>query len=244
MAGPTLAVPGTGPTYRPPTSTKALRERVEKGENNVKRLQANRKQPTTLVHQLGNAAPMAKVADGQTLRYNATTGQYEPADIDASYASLTGSGEHDSPGDLTQDGGFTVEDTLAHGILLRSRGSAGTAALVVSDTGAVVTSGVSVATDDITLSVHNGDVEMSLSQSGSVTSYTVEVGDMNLELNSTGSGFGFSVNTPQGAIIEVHFGGVTSTLGFFGTTPVIQQGHPSTLAQVITVLENYGLVSP
>lgn len=72
------SVNGTGPTTRDPNSTKALRERIEKLENNVKRLLANRTPAPTLLHQLANAGPMSAVDDKQVPVYNKAKGTYEP----------------------------------------------------------------------------------------------------------------------------------------------------------------------
>lgn len=131
--GPSIPVPTTGRTQRSPTSTKATRARIESNETNTKRLQANRKAQPTLVHQLANAGPMSQVADGQTLVYDAATGQYVPADLPSGftpYASLTGAGETNPFGALTQDGDFQVQggtfvvnDTTGGGIHLNTTGS-------------------------------------------------------------------------------------------------------------------------
>lgn len=71
----------TAPPRRPQTSTKALRERVETGERNVSRLQANRNPQSFMMHQLTNAGPMSQVQDQQIAIYNKATGQYEPGFI-------------------------------------------------------------------------------------------------------------------------------------------------------------------
>jgi hypothetical protein len=69
----------TGPTLRANTSTKALRDRIEKQELAIKRLQANRNPQSFLVHQLTNAQPMSQVADQQFMMYDQASGQYVPS---------------------------------------------------------------------------------------------------------------------------------------------------------------------
>jgi hypothetical protein len=130
--GPSIPVPTTGRTQRAPTSTKATRSRIESGETATKRLQANRKAQPTLLHQLSNTGPMSQVADGQTLVYDAASGQYVPADLPAGftpYASLTGAGETNPFGKLTQagelevDAPFVVLDSTGGGINMETSGS-------------------------------------------------------------------------------------------------------------------------
>lgn len=107
MANATAPVRSTGNTTPSNTKVEALRKRLETLELQVKRLNANRTPPATLVHQLSNAGPMRKVADGDTLVYNEATGQYEPGST--GYASLTGAGQTATPGLLTQKGGFIID---------------------------------------------------------------------------------------------------------------------------------------
>lgn len=72
----------TGPTQRAPTSTKALRDRLEKAERSIQRLQANRNPQSFMVHQLSNAKAMSQASDAQFMKYQKSTGTYVPSYVD------------------------------------------------------------------------------------------------------------------------------------------------------------------
>lgn len=117
MAGSSVPNTATRPTTPSNTTVASLRKRLETLENQVKRINANRTPAPLLVHQLANTGPMAQVQDGQSLIYNADSGQYEPgsqtnfvlgnyllADIPANIFTIT-SGFFDDPG----FGGYYLE---------------------------------------------------------------------------------------------------------------------------------------
>jgi hypothetical protein len=107
-------VRSTGPMQKPPNSTQSVRARLESNEQNVSRIQANRKPTPLLMHELGNTGPMSQVQDGQAPVFNKASGQYEPGST-GGYASLTGTGETDPYGFLEQTGPFTVLDHTPYG---------------------------------------------------------------------------------------------------------------------------------
>jgi hypothetical protein len=104
-----------------------------------------------------------------------------PAAPSAGYDSLTGAGETATPGDLTQAGGFTVNDTAGDGIALISTGEAYMDAPVVeliSPSSAGIGSGVTIQAQ------------------ASVGAVTISAGSGGLVINITSGKIGFLGATP------------------------------------------------
>ena len=170
------------------------------------------------------------------------------------YASLTGAGETGTPGDLDQEGGFTVNEAGSTGINLNDSGTGG---INLTDTGA----------NGVNLSAPTGGVYLTASGAGGgiyLQGGDTAGGGMFLMDNSTNSIEIVEDNPSTGAIIihttsGTNSGGVKITdagtggvqvqtnasglLGFFGVTPVTQPAAPTTLPQVITLLHNLGLTA-
>jgi hypothetical protein len=144
------------------------------------------------------------------------------APIGGTYASLTGAGQTETPGALTQEGDFTIGGDLVvyadsqvlikaseHGFIQLA--NLGTGGIQVYDEGG---GGIRIVTADGGLVVSNGDP--------TITFAGVLIGD------TTGNG------------VQIGYAD-TDLLGFFDTPPVAQQPTPTTLAEVIALLRAYGL---
>ena len=92
------------------------------------------------------------------------------------YASLTGAGTSTTPGDLTQAGGFTINDTVSDGINLNSNGPGGAVSLSCIDPTAFGmslqsaggTSILDTSTSGITIEANGGAVNVVISGSSVV----------------------------------------------------------------------------
>lgn len=160
------------------------------------------------------------------------------------YASLTGTGETTTPGDLTQAGGFDVEDTTGDGITLNSymsgaigiginRGGSSGGAFTVDNNGGDPT----IFLDDtaLGLSVGSGGTTVTLSTSGlSLVSgaHSVLIQSNLITLEDNASTKIIKIGATSGSQIG---------LGFWGVVPILQPSAPTTLADVIAILTNYGL---
>ena len=131
--------------------------------------------------------------------------------VGTGYASLTGPGQTVTPGDLTQEGGLTVQCTF---------GSAGFQ--VYGDDGGTLgvdpggSPGVGIGSPALISLINSGHGAIAL-----------------------GAGLGGMTLTAAGAGIIIC--GATEQLSFFNVPVVSQQPAPSTLADVITGLQNLGL---
>lgn len=88
----------TGPTAKSPTSTAALRARLEQNERDITNLQKNRNPQSFQMHQLANTQPMSKVIDQQFPMFDKQSGQYVPSyvsvlrnDVGSSFIEIVGS---------------------------------------------------------------------------------------------------------------------------------------------------------
>jgi hypothetical protein len=149
------------------------------------------------------------------------------------YASLTGTGETTTPGDLTQDGGFTVNDSAGDGITLDSTGGTitedGDQIRLNSVDGTFITNtttdGINVS-DNSTTGIHiienEADAPITLTTtSGSTDTITLTTSDINLNCSVK--------------------------LGFFGNLVAQQvvtgsRGGNTALASLLTALANTGLI--
>jgi len=188
------------------------------------------------------------------------------------YASLTGPGEGSTPGDLTQAGGFTVNDTQGHGVTVNSNhgnvavytntgyinldaiGSGNIGFLTSSGTVSATVAGGTV----LQCAVGHSFIGAYFNFGSSI--YLSDTGSQGITITTSGSpsvGFGFcDINAKK---FRVYTGGPNTDevigtdndlhgnaeLGFFGATPVTQQSSSgiSTVADLVTVLKNYGLLS-
>lgn len=157
--------------------------------------------------------------DGPTPTINASGGG-------GGYASLTGPGESATPGDLTQMGGFLAQFGLGHAFEVVS---AGAEVFSIGSNNAIV---LGQLTDpSITLS----NLEMVLDDAAGDT-ITLQHG-----VGATITGISVRIQSAVGTTINVNSSGGASILGFYGVTPVPRAAHPTTLADVITILQNVGL---
>lgn len=130
------------------------------------------------------------------------------------YVSLTGPGETVTPGDLTQEGGFFVNDVDGHGITLISGTNA--AILELASGGNAVLYG----DDDTYIGQDSGGTHGS--------NFTKVTAFLGLDIVSS----------------EIRVGTSSlGSIGFFGHAAVTQPGAPTTLTDVINALTSLGLVA-
>lgn len=120
------------------------------------------------------------------------------------YLSLTGPGETATPGDLTQAGGFDVEDSLAHGITFHSFGGAGDGSIYMEADGA--TSNISL------VSQHTINLDATLSITIGTVAHTATV--------TLSPGAVVLGNTVGGSVLVG--ANDAALVGLFGTAPVSQ----------------------
>lgn len=141
------------------------------------------------------------------------------------YASLTGPGQTVTPGKLTQAGDFEID-----------AGTTNPATAIFQD-------------NDIDLNVQNasatteGQLVLNISSAGL---YYRSVGRFVASATTSTVDSPGTVNIGPGAnVINIGSGIPGRTLGFFGATAVVQQSSfgVTTVAQLITLLKNYGLLS-
>lgn len=144
------------------------------------------------------------------------------------YASLTGDGETMTPGSLVQLGQFSVRSDDV--------------TFVITETA------TTLATETLEIDASDGTSFATMIMDHTGTFFTCDVPFNVLDhflvsMAQTGTVDQFLVGTVGGIkIIEAHVNNLLQTLlGFFGATPVIQQPTPSTLADVIALLQAYGL---
>lgn len=130
------------------------------------------------------------------------------------YASLTGPGETATPGDLDQEGGFTVNDS-GTGINLNSPVGGG----------------------GITLDEHSG-AGINLNAPISSSAISIQTGGPLLLVGGLRGGVEINCSSSSGVNVQTD---ATGKLGFFAHAPVVQQPTPVTLADVIALLQAYGL---
>ena len=143
--------------------------------------------------------------------------------------------------DPTFSAGFAL--TTASDIFVDSTGGN---VSMFSDTGAVTIAGNATAAlqgnpaelqggSDVNIEALNNNVNITAgSGTAAITGFDVQI-----LIGHTDPGF--QVNTQaSGTLLEIWNNGA---IGFYGAAPVTQQGHPTTLADVITVLQNVGLTA-
>jgi hypothetical protein len=92
----------------------------------------------------------------------------------------------------------------------------------------------------IGLSTGGGGITMD-TQDGGVSIADTATVDIAAEV--TGTVFSLTEPTLGNHVIHVAYDGANSVLSFFGAAPVVQQGTPVTLANVIALLRAYGLAA-
>ena len=171
------------------------------------------------------------VGDGQDTAVWATP-------TSAGYASLTGTGETATPGDLTQSGGLTINvpSTDTMGVTITQNGSGG---VVINDTSA--SNGIWFT------EFGTGGIFLHNENSGEVTIAQDGTGGIQIEDRSTGGLFLTSTSsvTITGNTSTIYNIGAAAgaKIGFFGNTPVIPQVSGGTLSGVIAGLVALGLFS-
>ena len=165
--------------------------------------------------------------------YNGTvpgnTGWVDQATGSGGYASLTGPGQSTTPGDLTQAGGFTVNDSVGDGITLNTAGfliaasvetdaSASGSYYVTATTAIVLTCGsASIAVGSAgTQSVIGGAVTVDdtlgggflYSAGGTIGGATFNCGSSGFTVTTTGTGSVNISTSNSGQIFLTSFGGV------------------------------------
>lgn len=140
-----------------------------------------------------------------------------------SYASLTGPGETATPGDLTQAGGFTVNDVNGDGISFTSTGG------VIDLNGDLGVHLVSIGGNPIQISA-GGQVQIE----GGEASPTAAI-----DILASSSGPIHIRHAAGGSKITIG-GSAGELIGLYGTAGVIRAPHPVTLADVIAILTNIG----
>jgi hypothetical protein len=172
------------------------------------------------------------------------------------YASLTGPGQTTTPGKLTQAGDFEVDSAGTTGVLLNNTGSGGISLVDDSNAGiAIVEHGAGIAemqatgTGGVQLFIPIGaSGQMVIFNTGSggtlieddVSGMIIrQKGSGDLEIDNVGTGR-VLLNGPNAAGVVIN-SAPTNFLSFFGVTAVQQQATPVTLADVIALLQAYGL---
>lgn len=182
------------------------------------------------------------------------------------YASLTGPGQTVTPGDLTQNGNFTIDNnTGAHAALYLRNNSPSQ----YFDAYANVAAG-QVRFDFINLDwtwARTGLV-VNMSNASLVDSSFFRIQGQGVQITTVGAGASLGTGThvdifaDTNGVIQLAFGSGQGTvsvnigghvkicdtgqfLGFFGHTPVGQQSSSgvTTVAQLITLLQAYGLIA-
>jgi len=146
----------------------------------------------------------------------------------AFYASLTGAGETATPGDLTQQGGFTVNDNKsAAGIVLQDTGTSSSPGITVEATG----------NGNINITASGGDIiEKALSANIELYALDASVVATNIQLE-----------TPVGGILSLQVSNA-SPLAFYGFVGAAQQtvtgsrGGNAALASLLNALAATGLI--
>lgn len=154
-----------------------------------------------------------------------------PAAGSSFYTSLTGPGETVTPGDLTQAGGFTVNDNAsAMGINLNDTGGGLTPGInFTAGAGSITTSTSAGNIAFNCLGVTNGNFQVSC-HFGFINGVT-----------------GVRLESAAGTPCQIQFTS-TGTLGFFAAGPAGRQtvtgsrGGNVALASLLTALANYGLI--
>ena len=176
------------------------------------------------IEQWANEGIVRKLIAGANITLTPSSGVDEGQGVEISarggsggYASLTGPGETTTPGALTQAGPFTVDGDF--GVV------DGSSAIAVTSTSAEMSS------DNVAIFDSNGD--------------TIEVTNAGAIAITSTTGQGMFANANQATIST---GSVGQKLAFFdstGTAGVIKQSGAgiTTVAQVVTVLRAYGLLS-
>ena len=153
------------------------------------------------------------------------------------YLSLTGAGETATPGDLTQAGGFTVNDSAGDGISLTS---AGTITLTTNSEG-----GLTIATSVGTVEINTSGgftvndlfgVGITLTGGGQMR---LASADCAITLNNDG---GTNIIL-DGGTTGVQICTEGQAVGFCGESPVAPQASGGTVAGVIAALVRLGLLS-
>jgi hypothetical protein len=172
------------------------------------------------------------------------------------YASLTGAGETTTPGALTQDGGLTITGTSSLGLTVDISTKGGpSAGVLIQDGSAVLFEAYSdsiTGNQTIIIGSPTGNhVEVvegnSITLAGdSATDIIISDGNIQFSVTSYISSTDFGYYKFADVDGNVYFqtaisSGYEPMIGFFGASPVLQPAAPTTLAQVITGLQNLGL---
>lgn len=142
--------------------------------------------------------------------------------VGGGYASLTGPGQTATPGDLTQQGGLTVDDN-GDGVTLNTSG--GVAVNDSSSSGGFYVT--ATGTGGITL----------LSAYGVLIANNGNPGDGFIQISSN-NGLVLTEDSTLGVQVQANTPG---NLGFYGATPVTRPAAPVTLGDVIAGLQALGL---
>ena len=168
------------------------------------------------------------------------------------YASLTGTGKTATPGDLTQAGGLTLNIPAGDAMAFKVEDLSGNGA-VIDSTGLISLGHTFPGTADFfgITTTSAGPVEIGYNQSalitvnpGAITIYTNNPGGQTANTTTIDSSYLYIT----GGIVdisasEIEIGSSTSTIGFFGASPIAPQVSGGTLAGVIAGLVALGLFS-
>lgn len=160
------------------------------------------------------------------------------------YKSLTGAGETTTPGDLTQAGGFTVDDVNGDGIMLTSADSDSLELLVGTDGtfGPGVFMNEAGQAAGINL-LENLGWGVNLTTAGTTPAKIALTAGNNSGLTLSGSASSESTLDDGGSVGLLILTETGHKLGFYGAAPVAQPAAPTTLAEVIAALQALGLVA-
>src|ERR1700733_11234639 len=180
------------------------------------------------------------------------------------YASLTGAGETTTPGDLTQAGGFTVNEAGSTGIVLSDAGSGG---VTINDSGAagalMEATRTTVGATGVTISsttppnaftpgiliddIGGGGVTLESASPPLTSSSEVSISAVSLIFRST-TALGFTeLGGPTGTSVQI--GSNNQQLGFLGATPFTKpaitgsRGGNVALQSLLIALNTYGLIT-
>jgi hypothetical protein len=143
------------------------------------------------------------------------------------YASLTGPGKTSPSGKLTQGGDFQIDGNT----------------LVQTNFTGPGTGGSNAAFD---WEVDEGNITFSTATGGAMFG-TISFTGSGFSINSVNAGTGFDVSANGHDLFTARTNpaGTAGELGFFGIGPVTRQSSAgvTTVAQLVTILQNYGLLS-
>jgi hypothetical protein len=155
------------------------------------------------------------------------------------YASLTGPGQTATPGGLVQAGSFEVDSSeFGGGVKIDNAAPAGNGIeLLDTSAGGIKLESKAPGSGGITLNDSSGGGVLVETTIPFDSIYIASADELGL-VSAGGNGVSINDTGGGGVNVQTNAGG---NLGFFAVGPVAQQATPVTLADVIALLQAYGL---